>query len=892
MCSASFRNAAAEILSFRFGGRDLDDPSELQQALLDFIGEFAAWPRAADVAYLDAARRLVDSACEGRSPLVADPFGGGGSIPLEALRAGAEAWAADYNPVTTLILKVLLEDIPRFGDALSDGLTAWAETVKSHAEKQLKEFYPPNEDGAVPVAYLWARVGRCEGPGCDAAIPLLRNLWLSRKTLPGVALRVVTDRANCDITFEIDTQARTVGSGTVRGGSAICPICSFVTPRKRLEAQMVDLNGGTQTAKLIAVIDRGTSETRRRYRLPTDADRCGVASAIQALSEIGDVPSLHAAQLSPVRPSPAARGVSAVTRYGMTSWSDVFTQRQSLALLTFSHAVRESYEQILETTGDLMLSRAIATLLAFAVDRLADFNTALCRWRPRGEDVAKIFSKQALAMVWDFVEVNPLAGELIDWDRQCAAIAAVCRTETMAKLNPGVAERADARHLPLDDESVDVLFTDPPYYDQIPYSDLSDFFQVWLFESVGTLYPELLGKPTLDKHDELVVNAGHEANGGKKDDAFFRSELERCLMEARRVLKDESVAVIVFAHKETEGWEAMLGALIESGWTVTASWPLETEMTTRVRAQRAASLQSSIHIVCRPRVKQAGVGSWRDVRPEIERRINEWLPRLAREGIEGADAIFACLGPSLEAYSRYECVTTAAGNPVPLSPPAEDHDAAALLPAVWASVARAALSMLFEGADAEGFEEDARLTAVWLWTLKARANGDAASAPEEQSEDETLGEQRNGSNGLALDFDTARKLAQGLGAHLDALDHPGGIVELRGTAARLRSVSERRTSLLGETADDADAGVLFESDDRVGSEYGRSARTTLDRLHHAMLLFGGAKRDRLTRLLAEPGYASDEAFMRLARCLSALYPSSSQEKRWIDGVLATRARSQ
>jgi hypothetical protein len=372
-----------------------------------------------------------------------------------------------------------------------------------------------------------------------------------------------------------------------------------------------------------------------------------------------------------------------------------------------------------------------------------------------------------------------------------------------------------------------------------------------------------------------------------KNKQFFETEMRRALSEARRVLSPNGIAVVVFAHKTTSGWEAMLQALLDARWTVTGSWPLDTEMATRLRARDSAALASSVHIVCRPRPENVDPGDWREVRAGVERRIAEWLPRLAKEGVEGADAIFACLGPAMEVYSRYDRVETASGDPVPLSPPPSNPYAPAFLPAVWAAVAREALKMIFEGAEAEGFEEDARLTALWLWTLRAVRDGQGA-APEEAAddEDETSGPKRL--TGFALDYDTARKLAQALGAHLEDLGRPGGAVEVKGAAARLVSVTERRAALLGErkARRDRAAGTLFDADDAPTLVPGgtvQTAATTLDRLHQAMLLFADGRGEALRRLLAE---ISDERTRRLARSLSALYPPGSAEKRWLDGVIA------
>ena len=268
----------------------------------------------------------------------------------------------------------------------------------------------------------------------------------------------------------------------------------------------------------------------------------------------------------------------------------------------------------------------------------------------------------------------------------------------------------------------------------------------------------------------------------------------------------------------------------------------------------------------------------------------DWLPRLAKEGIEGADAIFACLGPAMEVYSRYERVETAAGEPVPLSPPDDDPDRPAFLPAVWAAVAREALRMIFEGPEAEGFEADARLTALWLWTLRAAANGkreDTEQAEVDEEEDEEAGKAKQ-LKGLALDYDTARKLAQALGAHLEDLGRPGGIVEVKKGVARLLPVAERRKALLGEAkAPRRRGGTLFDKGEETHVGGVQVGRTALDRVHQAMLLFSDGRGDALRRLLAEPGYVDDARFRKLAQALAQLYPSKTEERRWVEGVIAT-----
>jgi len=337
-----------------------------------------------------------------------------------------------------------------------------------------------------------------------------------------------------------------------------------------------------------------------------------------------------------------------------------------------------------------------------------------------------------------------------------------------------------------------------------------------------------------------------------------------------------------------------LATMIDAGWVVTGSWPIDTEMGTRLRARNSAALASSVHIVCRPRENPDGslrtddVGDWRDVLAELPVRIHDWMPRLAKEGVVGADAIFACLGPALEVFSRYSSVEKASGDRVTLKEYLEE---------VWAAVSREALGMIFEGADASGFEEDARLTAMWLWTLRTAPNGN----------DEKAADARASSiRGYALEYDAARKIAQGLGAHLENLAH---LVEVKGDAATLLAAGARTRHLFGKSVDDVPRGrrkaskaqmaldfedelreLEEESGDWAGDVAGRTGTTVLDQLHQSMILFGAGRGEAMNRFLVEDGAGRNPLFWRLAQALSALYPTGTDEKRWVDGVLARKTR--
>lgn len=345
----------------------------------------------------------------------------------------------------------------------------------------------------------------------------------------------------------------------------------------------------------------------------------------------------------------------------------------------------------------------------------------------------------------------------------------------------------------------------------------------------------------------------------------------------------------------------MLGALIKSGWVITASWPIDTERGGRLRARNSAALASSVHLVCRPRThidssqRNGEVGDWRDVLNELPRRIHEWMPRLAEEGVVGADAIFACLGPALEVFSRYSHVEKASGEAVALREYLEH---------VWAAVAKEALVMVFQGADATGFEADARLTAMWLWTLiSPDTNGDTDEKDEESDAEDELEGKKAKARGFTLEYDAARKIAQGLGADLEGLSH---LVEISGDHARLLPGSERTRHLFGKDEEepnrtigrkkkDAQLDMFAQLTDPESAETAwrektvkRVGDTTLDRVHQGMILFAAGRGEALKRFVLENGVGRDGKFWRLAQALSALYPSGTDEKRWVDGVLARK----
>jgi len=911
---------------------------DLRYALLDFIADFANWDASTVPAFLETARLLTrvahlslsdpafrilpapSAALEAQiqslqaqvehapRPLVVDPFAGGGSIPLEALRIGADAFASDLNPVAVLLNKVVLEYIPKYGNAriemqdaegqpvvfngLAEAVRYWGSWIKQQAEKELAKFYPKDPDGATPIAYLWARTITCEGPGCGAEVPLIRNLQLTRKGRKWCITLAPQNRA-----VEISVaEGEAKDLPTARNGSATCPCCGFTTLAKSVRSQLSKKHGGSRNPRLFAVyVERDGS---RYFRNPVDAD----AIAFELASNSLDDNLLPQEKINPIRPYKNSRGLSAVTRIGITDFGDLYNPRQALTLVALQDLVLD-----IDFPGvNSDLARAIITLLHFAVSRFIFQNCSISRWNASRSTIEGAFGKQALQVVWDFVEANPISNGPANWDNAIEWINKVIEANTNLT-GVGTISLAPAQKQILPDEIAHAFVTDPPYFAAIPYADLSNVFYVWERKLIKKFYPDLYAQGLVNQQEEIIVtNANEGPNGQTKSPQYFQFEMTKAFSGARVILHPSGIAVIVFADSTTESWEAILGSIIGAGWIVTSSWPIDTELQNRTQAQDSASLQSSIHIVCRPRENEDGkllvsVGDWRDVLAELPPRIQAWLPRLAQEGVVGADAIFACLGPALEIFSRYSRVERANGEPVPLRE---------YLEVVWAEVARQALSMIFEGADASGFEADARLTAMWLWTLNSAASQAESAAVASQGE--MLGEEGSPEDEEApakaeggrytLEYDAARKIAQGLGAHLERME---ALVEVKGDKARLRTVSERAHALFGKQEDEiigqrkkkaAPQMSLFSVlDEAEAQQPGWSdqptlppGETSLDQLHQAMLLFATGRGEALKAFLVDQGVGKDQRIWRLAQALSALYPSGSDEKRWVDGVLARK----
>jgi 16S rRNA G966 N2-methylase RsmD len=922
-CPQDFKLKCRTILP-RVQGQPGKDDISLRTELLRFIGDYSKPENGTKPLFQEAARELVKAAYGHESPLVVDSFAGGGSIPMEALKLGCDAFASDVNPVSVLMLKSLLEDIPRYGEGLARELQEVGARIQRVAEENLRSFYSPEDDHGRPVVYLWARTITCDN--CGAEVPLMRSFWLSKKAKRKRALKYKLIRnagRPSHVEFEVfhPKKDSEVSTATVVRAKATCLCCKVVTSPERVRLQLVAQHGGASPifdgsgrraggARLLAIVVKN-DVSGREYRAATDSDYEAVSRAHEKLVELGES-CIPTEDLS----YDEIRRIS-VPLYGATKWHHLFTRRQCLAIVTYQKAAKA-----------VEMSVACRRLVALAQDRLVMLLSAHCRWKASGESLIDMFGRHAIGMVWDFAEGTPGEGKSAifhNWTEQYRRLI----HHIEHSYGVGQVLTADACHHPLSDNSCDLWFTDPPYYDSIPYAHLSDCFYVWLKRTgLPEVMPTEFSTNVTPKEAECVVDRPHSLSKSKKDAAFFENSIGVAAQEGRRFTSEDGAACIVFAHKTTEGWEALLSGIIRSGWRITASWPIATELASRLNARDNASLATSVHLVCRPRVEGSGIGDWAEVLRELPGRVGDWIERLEKEGVRGADLVFACIGPAMEIYSRYDRVEDAEGREIPLGgdPSSQEPFRRGFLAYVWETVGRLALEQVLGTAEAKArngaagaLEEDSRLTALFLWTLQTtemepgvEAKEEEDDAAEDDDEDEDKPKRKAG---YSLIYDVARRFAQPLGIHLEKWEDR--IIQTEKGVVRLLPVSSRAKQLFG----DADTSIVSGRIEReviasrnyefafmeeqgaapeimprehtsagskasgalVDAPSGRSV-TTLDRLHAAMLLQASGQANGLRALLREEQQRGPD-FLRLANALSALYPKDSDEKRLLDAML-------
>jgi len=620
-------------------------------------------------------------------PKVLDCFAGGGAIPLEALRLGCEAYALELNPVAYLILlgtvvypqKFGAPDPAYGGRGLAEEVRQWGQWVLEHVKVEVGDLYPELELDSVggpiqlelsgdtaenakkltPVAYLWTRT-----------VPWT---WLCRKSGRRggrfVALRVTPGEDGRPRFSLVQASSRRMeeaiaefsfdpGSFSARG-NATCVFCGTVADADHVKTQA---RAGRMGRQLMVVVCTRAGQQGKIY-LAADQVPSGLLPDDEAIRARIEALCEETGLTVPEEPiMKALKDSTWCIQYGLTRWADLFTPRQLLTLLTFAKWVRKAYDVMREEGYDEERAKAVTTMLGLWVDRVIDRNSSLSHWDNSRETVANTMARQALPMIWDFAETNPFgdasgnALNALEW-----VLEYIEREASSGP--PATALRGTATELPWPDAFFDAVVTDPPYYDNVPYADLSDFFYVWLKRTVGHLYPEHFATELTPKRAEIVADP-YRQGGREEARAFYETMMARSLKEIHRVLKPGGVLTLVYAHKTVAGWETLIEALRRAGFVVTQAWPLRTEMGSRLRAMDSSALASSIFLVAR-REGQKEVGDFHEVKMELEQIVRERVSTLFSAGIAGADLLIACLGAGLKAYTRYRRVELPSGEEVP-----------------------------------------------------------------------------------------------------------------------------------------------------------------------------------------------------------------------------------
>ena len=673
----------------------VDDPSshpeefpteELQrkerERLHKLIERLVVWENIQDEKLLAEAHAEILKSTGGNPPPILDPFAGGGTIPLEAQRLGLEAHASDLNPVAVLINKALIEIPPKFAGrppvhpdiardqlghpwpratGLAEDVRRYGQWMRDEAEKRIGHLYPkatlPDGSQATMIAWIWARTVTCPNPACGIAMPLVRSWWLAKKK--GKEAFVVPSVADGKVHFSIGHDPKSAPTsetdGTVGRTGAVCIGCQSAVELNYIRAES---RAGRMAAQLMATVAEGGRT--RLYLAPTPAHEAAAAVAVP-----DDVPAGELFDWP---------GRINVVRYGLTSFSDLFTPRQLTALTTFSDLVTEARDRVLSDalatgmpegdrleaggTGAASYADAVATYLGFTQSKMTNLSSSITTWMSDRGAFRETFARQAIPMAWDFAEANTLSDAGGGWktflDKQAKAIQ-------FLPTGSGEAHQADAARRSF---SGLLISTDPPYYDNIGYSDLSDFFYVWLRRSLRPIAPQLLSTMLVPKAEELVANPyRHDGKGGAKK--FFESGFSSVFRSARQSAIANFPITVYYAFRQSEadesgqastGWETLLESMIRSSWEVTATWPIRTEGAGRLLAKDTNALASSIVLALRPRPQDAPPTDRRQFVEMLKAELPAALKELQQGAIAPVDLPQAAIGPGMAVFSRYSAV--------------------------------------------------------------------------------------------------------------------------------------------------------------------------------------------------------------------------------------------
>lgn len=673
-------------------------PTEAEQhaerdRLFGILEKFVVWENSLNDEVLKQAKEEILKSTGGKLPAFLDPFAGGGALPLEASRLGLETHAHDLNPVAVMLNKAMIEIPPRFAglapvnpDArdmieggwkaahgLAEDVRYYGEYMKRKAFKKIGHLYPqvklPDNMGggeATVIAWIWARTVKCPNPACGCEMPLAASFVLSKKKGNEAYIEPIVEGNS--VKYEVHYNGKPSVERTVSRTGANCIKCGSTVPLDYIREAGKQ---GHLSCALMAIVSEGQNG---RYYLSPDHEQMQVAE----VSFPSDIPDTDL---------PEKALSFRVQVYGFRKHFHLFTPRQLTALTTFSDLVQEVQQKVAEDAmaaglaedgltladggrGPLAYSQAIAVYLALAVDKMADRCSSICSWDSSREGIRNTFGRQAIPMVWDYAEVNPFSDSsgcfdnMLEWVVKCVQVFPVS--------SDGEASQHEAQ---TDCGLRNIMIsTDPPYYDNIGYADLSDYFYVWMRRSLRNIYPDLFRTMLVPKNEELIVTPYRHEGSSAKAKVFFEEGMSEVCRKLYLYADPAYPVTIFYAYKQSDssvldekassGWETMLSAIIKAGFAITGTWPMRTEMANRSVASGTNALASSIVLVCRRRPEQAPAITRRDFIKQLRKELRDALKKLQDANIAPVDLAQSAIGPGMGVFSRYAQVLDADGTPM------------------------------------------------------------------------------------------------------------------------------------------------------------------------------------------------------------------------------------
>lgn len=646
-----------------------------RQRLFRILEKLVVWENSNNPEVLDKAKAEIMKSTGGTPPALLDPFAGGGAIPLEAQRLGLEAHAHDLNPVAVMINKAMIEIPPKFAGqppvhpgatvleggwrgaaGLAEDVRYYGEWMKQEAFKRIGHLYPKVKDEQgkerTVIAWIWARTVKCPNPACGCEMPLAGSFELSKKKGKEACVIPQFDYEQKKITYKVRMGKGDIPEAgkTSRGAKFKCIMCGESTTPDYIKDEAMQ---GRMGAQLMAVVAEG--ERGRLYLSPGD-EQCRVAMV--------DKPEKY-----PEGQIGGDRRALWTPLYGLSNFQDLFTNRQLTALTTFSDLVAEAQAKVIADGGSEEYGKAVGVYLAFVVDKLTDYHSSICSWNPPRDGIRNTFGRQAIPMVWDYAEGNPFSSSsgcfanMLEWITRCVADLPANQQGEVSQFD--AQSDCGLRNI--------IVSTDPPYYDNIGYADLSDYFYVWMRKSLRAVYPELFRTMLVPKTEELIATPYRFDGSMERAREFFEDGMLQTCKQINKYAQDDIPVTIYYAYKQSEtsdeqtassGWETMLSAIIQAGFSITGTWPMSTERSGRTIGVGTNALASSIVLVCRKRPAEAPMCTRRDFINALKRELKPALQKLQASNIAPVDLAQSAIGPGMGVYSRYSKVLEADGTPM------------------------------------------------------------------------------------------------------------------------------------------------------------------------------------------------------------------------------------